>query len=135
MKFTIFTAATALFTSAAVASPISARNGPHAVANIIAVNEPVSGEHSRLSIDIPFGKLTTFDIPITGFELSKVTVNNIPFPGDNKVNVDNVECRRYKDPTGTQTGSSAFTKKEPALISTNTVDFGWVLCWVKHNDN
>ena len=132
MKFSMLSAAAAVFASAASASPVAARNGPHAVANIIAVNEPVSGEHSRVKFSVPFGSLTSFDNDVTGFELDSVTVNNVPFPGDNDVSVDNVVCRRYKDVTGTQAGSTSFTKTEPALISTNPVSFGWVLCYVHH---
>ena len=129
MKFAIFSAAATIFASAASASPVAIRDSaPSAVVNLIAVNKPVSGEHSTKAIKVPFGKLTHFDVPITGFQVQGVTVANIP--GSPKVDESKVVCRRYKDEYGVSPGSALFTKKNEALISTNTVEFGHVLCWI-----
>lgn len=126
MKSAIFTAAAAVFASAASAAPTAA---PKALVNLVAVNKPISGEHSTKAISVPFGELTHFDdLPVTGFQVKGVTVANLP--GAPKVDETKVTCRMYKDEFGVQPGSALFSKGEDALISTNSVEFGHVLCWV-----
>jgi hypothetical protein len=86
-------------------------------------------EQTTTSVRIPFGKLTHFDkLPITSLEVRGVMVSGdgLPVPDDKKV-----RCRRYKDQYGLQLGSLEFKKGKEALISTNSVDFGWVLCRVE----
>jgi len=45
------------------------------------------------------------------------------------VNISRVECRVYTDADGT-VGGLAFMEKEPAVLSTNLVEVGSVLCYV-----
>ncbi|KAM5353735.1 hypothetical protein ACJ41O_000385 [Fusarium nematophilum] len=108
--------------STAAALPNTPRDTVTAVANVYAVNNS-----TKEPVEIPFGRLTHFDLSITELQLYDVTIDilGIPPPG-----VDAVTCQMYKDVYGIRPGSAEFTKDEPALISTNPVDFGWVLCYV-----
>jgi hypothetical protein len=47
-----------------------------------------------------------------------------------QVNISTVECRAYKDAAGTQPGSAPFNVTNPALLSTNLVDIGSILCYI-----
>ncbi|KAK7419636.1 hypothetical protein QQX98_003227 [Neonectria punicea] len=123
---TIITTLAATLASTATALPTE-RDANVAVVNVIAVNKPISGSHSSTPVKIPFGKLTHFDLSITGLQLKSVTVHA---PGVTAPDVSEVTCQMYKDQYGVQPGSAAFTKAQEALISTNSVEFGWVLCYV-----
>lgn len=46
------------------------------------------------------------------------------------VNIDQVECRAYKDADGVVPGSAPFSKAHPALVSTTGVEIGSVLCYI-----
>ncbi|KAF4979731.1 hypothetical protein FDECE_18019, partial [Fusarium decemcellulare] len=124
--FTLITAAAATFASTATALPssINERAAGSAVAKILAINAPISGSHSQKNVYVPLGKLTHVDdLSITSLKLEsiKVDVPNVPKPS-----VNDITCQMYKDQYGVQPGSAEFTKAKPALISTNSVDFGWV---------
>ncbi|KAH7123498.1 hypothetical protein B0J13DRAFT_566710 [Dactylonectria estremocensis] len=123
---TIFATVTAAFAATATALPTERDTGA-AVANVIAVNKPLDGTHSSTAVKIPFGKLTHVDLPITNLMLKSVTVTA---SGVAAPDVSKVTCQMYKDKYGVQPGSAAFNKKHEAYISTNTVQFGWVLCYV-----
>ena len=126
----------AAIASAASASPASkpapvAKVAPGSNLAVVVVGA-ISGwgyEQSTTPVRVPFGKLTHFDkLPISSLEVRGVMVSGdgLPVPKDDKV-----RCRRYKDQYGLQVGSLEFKKGNPALISTNSVDFGWVLCRVE----
>ncbi|KAK7413387.1 hypothetical protein QQX98_007764 [Neonectria punicea] len=120
-------AATLASTATALPAQNTQRDAGVAAANVLAVNNPISGSHSSTPVKIPFGKLTHFDLSITELQLKGVTVT---VPGATAPDASKVTCQRYKDQYGVQPGSTAFTKGHDALISTNTVEFGWVLCYV-----
>jgi hypothetical protein len=126
MHFTsIITGAVALFASASIAQP-TARQAPEAYANVMVYN---SADHSQQPVRIPFGQLTNLDqYKITKLDLVGLSVNipDIPAP-----DIKDVVCQRYNDKYGVQLGSTEFTYENPALISTNPVEFGWVLCYVR----
>jgi hypothetical protein len=46
------------------------------------------------------------------------------------LDVNSIECRAYKDADGVVPGSAPFTKANPALLSTNGVHVGSILCYV-----
>ncbi|KAH6949252.1 hypothetical protein FAVG1_11323 [Fusarium avenaceum] len=86
-------------------------------------------EQSTTPLRVPFGKLTHFKkLQINSLEFRGVMVSGegLPVPKDDKV-----RCRMYKDQYGLQLGSLEFKKGEPAVISTNVREFGWVLCRVE----
>ncbi|KAF4448834.1 hypothetical protein FALBO_16742 [Fusarium albosuccineum] len=121
---TIVTGAVALFASTAAAQP-AARQAAVAYANLLVFNE---AEHSQTPVRIPFGQLTSANYRITKLQLESVSVHipDIPAP-----DVEDVVCQRYQDRYGVQPGSAEFSKGKPALVSTNPVEFGYVLCYVK----
>lgn len=124
----IFIAVAALLAPAVtLAQPLSARNGNGAYANILALKHPVSGEHSETPVNIPFGQLTHYDQEITGFQLLGVTIS---VPDEPELDASKVTCQRYNDAYGVQPGSAPFATGVNASVSTNLVDFGWVLCYV-----
>ncbi|KAF4969764.1 hypothetical protein FSARC_3068 [Fusarium sarcochroum] len=136
MHFTTITTLVAAFASVAAAVP--ATKAPPApkmapdnnLAVVVVGAIKGSGfEQSTTPVRVPFGRLTHFDkLPITSLEIRGVMVsgNDLPVPKDEKV-----RCRRYKDQYGLQLGSAEFKKGKQADISTNSVDFGWVLCRVE----
>ncbi|KAJ4013240.1 hypothetical protein NW752_007535 [Fusarium irregulare] len=130
MHFTTIITMIAAIASAASASPAK-KPAPDSNLAVVVVGA-ISGwgyEQSTTPVRVPFGKLTHFDkLPISSLEVRGVMVSGdgLPVPKD-----DRVRCRRYKDQYGLQVGSLEFKKGNPALISTNSVDFGWVLCRVE----
>ncbi|KAF7558707.1 hypothetical protein G7046_g5439 [Stylonectria norvegica] len=139
MHFTsIFAVAATLFAATTTALPTlairkSTNTTATAYANVIAINNSVRGPNdppaTKTALKIPFGKLTTFeDLPITGFHLEGITidVDVIVKPQEKQV-----VCQRYRDQFGVQPGSLPFNTTTDALVSTNSVDFGWVLCYIK----
>ena len=127
MHFTTITSAIALLASAATAQP-TARQAPTANANIMIVN---AADHSQQPVRIPLAQLTTLNYPVTELRLISLGVNipDIPSP-----DVKDIVCQRYQDRYGVQFGSTEFGYEKPALIATNPVDFGWVLCYHKRSD-
>ncbi|KAF4436170.1 hypothetical protein F53441_13314 [Fusarium austroafricanum] len=129
MHFTsLFAGAVAVLASATTAQP-TARQAPTAYANIMVSN---SADHSQQPVRIPLAQLTTLDYAVTKLDLISLSVNipDIPSP-----DLADVVCQRYKDKYGVQFGSAEFGKDKPALISTNPVDFGWVLCYHKNKSS
>ncbi|KAM0283680.1 hypothetical protein ACHAO9_009608 [Fusarium lateritium] len=136
MHFTTITTIIAAITATTAASPVGK---PAPVAKVapdnnlaVVVIGAIKGsgyEQTTTSVRVPFGKLTHFDkLPVTSLEVRGVMVSGdgLPLPKDDKV-----RCRRYKDQYGLQLGSLEFKKGKQADISTNVVDFGWVLCRVE----
>ncbi|KAM0421164.1 hypothetical protein ACHAPT_011056 [Fusarium lateritium] len=118
---TIFTAAVATLASTATAAP----KKYSASASVYAMNTD-----SYKSIQVPFGVLTHMDYQMTSLEVRGVWVD---LPEGQDVDLDKVRCQMYRDSVGTQRGSNTFTNKTPAHVSTNPVEFGWVLCYVDVN--
>lgn len=114
------------FASAVTAAPT--KDKPTVGVAILTVNDPISGEKSTSPLNVPLGVLThQKNIGITKLEIARVysTVKGVDAP-----KIDQITCQMYKDQYGTQPGSAEFTAKKDALISTNTVPLGWVLCRV-----
>ncbi|KAK6948280.1 hypothetical protein Daesc_010045 [Daldinia eschscholtzii] len=125
--FTIATVAAALASSAS-ALP---KQPPVARVNLMALNHPVSGKHSQQLVPIDLATLTHKDnLPITGFAIDSISVTVPPAPGQQAITKDDITCQRFQDQWGTQRGSAAFTSSKNASVSTNSVDFGYVLCYV-----
>lgn len=135
MKFTItaITAALASTVSAMDLSSLSQRadeaEDGNVYAKVTAINHNLSGNTTPdKELEIPFGTLFHVDdTPITELRLkgAGATVPDLP-----EVNVSKITCQRYNDQYGTRVGSAPFTAESPALISTNAVEFGWVLCYI-----
>ncbi|CAJ0551450.1 Ff.00g113800.m01.CDS01 [Fusarium sp. VM40] len=114
------------FASAVNAAP--AKDKPTVGVAILTVNDPISGEKSTSPLNVPLGVLThQKNIGITKLEIARVysSIKGVDAP-----KIDQITCQMYKDQYGTQPGSAEFTAKKDALISTNTVPLGWVLCRV-----
>lgn len=136
MKFTMtaITATAASTVGAMHMSSLSQREqqaeGGSVFAKVTAINHNLSGNTTPdKEVEIPFGTLFHVDdTPITELRLkgSGATVPDQP-----EVDVSTITCQRYNDQYGTRVGSAPFTAESPALISTNAVDFGWVLCYVQ----
>ncbi|RSL51453.1 hypothetical protein CEP54_011415 [Fusarium duplospermum] len=121
MQFTtIFTAVVATLASTATAAPAAKKYS--ASASVFAMNQD-----GYKSILVPFGVLTHMDYRMTSLEVRGVFVD---LPEGQDVDLNKVKCQMYKDSVGTQRGSDVFTRKTPARVSTNPVEFGWVLCYV-----
>lgn len=125
---TAITSAIALMASAGSAQP-TARQAPVAYANVMVVN---AADHSQQPVRIPLAQLTSLNYQVTELRLMSLSVHvpDIPSP-----DVKDVVCQRYNDKYGIQFGSTEFTDGKPALISTNPVEFGWVLCYHKNNSS
>ncbi|KAH7260014.1 hypothetical protein FSOLCH5_009633 [Fusarium solani] len=123
MRFT-----NSLFTAvAALASTASAGN--MGVANILAITGPSGGQHTEKTVTVPFGQLTHYDMAISELRLESIAVT---LPGGAiEPDIQDITCQMYKDEHGLDPGSREFTIDRPALLSTNTVQFGWVLCYVE----
>ncbi|KAF5591267.1 hypothetical protein FPANT_5729 [Fusarium pseudoanthophilum] len=124
MHFTTLLSAIAL-ASTATSQP-TARQAPTANAVIMIVN---SADNSRQPVRIPLAQLTTLDYQVTELRLESLNVN---IPDIESPELGDVVCQRYKDRYGVQLGSVEFSHEQPALISTNPVEFGWVLCYHKN---
>jgi hypothetical protein len=127
MHFPTVLASIAAFSSAAIAAP--PKEKPYVGVAIMTVNAPISGEHSTLPQNVPLGVLTHQDgVQITELEIVNAfsTVKGVKAPEN-----DQIVCQMYKDQYGTLPGSAEFTVENPAVISTNSVDLGWILCRVK----
>ncbi|KAH7242692.1 hypothetical protein BKA59DRAFT_401627 [Fusarium tricinctum] len=114
------------FASAVTAAPT--KDKPTVGVAILTVNDPISGEKSTSPLNVPLGVLThQKNIGITKLEIARAysTVKGVKAP-----KIDQITCQMYKDQYGTQLGSAEFTAKKDALISTNTVPLGWILCRV-----
>lgn len=133
MKSFLITAA-ALLVPATLAQPLSARNDNGAYANIMAINHPISssgGESESTPLNIPLGQLTHFEnLEVTTLQLLGVTVSVPDLP---ELDESKVTCQRYNDAYGVQPGSAPFNTAVNASLSTNPIEFGWVLCYVNAN--
>jgi hypothetical protein len=79
-------------------------------------------------LNVPLGVLTTNKgIKITELEIARIysSVEGVKPP-----KADQVTCQIYKDQWGTVPASKDFTAKKSAIISTDPVPLGWVLCRV-----
>ncbi|KAL9568745.1 hypothetical protein ACKAV7_007059 [Fusarium commune] len=125
---TIITAILAYTASAAPAPAKTAADNNLAVVVIGAIRG-FGAEQTTTPVRVPFGKLTHFEhLPVTSLAVRGVMVSGdgLPVP-----DISKVRCRRYKDQYGLQLGSVEFKKGKNADISTNDVDFAWVLCRVE----
>ncbi|KAK4616127.1 Ecp59-1 [Fulvia fulva] len=120
---------TALLTLAlaalSTATPLSRRDQYYGVS--LAVNTNPAGQPETASpAPIELNVLTS----LGGVSASKLTIDpNIgPFGG---LDINSIECRAYKDAAGVVPGSKAFHVNEPAVLSTNVVEVGSVLCYVR----
>ncbi|KAL2682500.1 hypothetical protein Neosp_006952 [[Neocosmospora] mangrovei] len=112
---------------AALASTASAGNMGYA--NVLAITGPSGGQHTEKIVDVPFGQLTHYDLAISELRLESIAVT---LPGGAiEPDIQDITCQMYKDEHGLDPGSREFTINRPALLSTNTVQFGWVLCYVE----
>ncbi|OAR02758.1 hypothetical protein LLEC1_07596 [Akanthomyces lecanii] len=104
-------------------------DGGDVYAKVTAINHNLSGNRTPdKDVEIPLGTLFHLDdTPITELRLkgAGATVAGLP-----EVDVSKITCQRYNDRYGTRVGSAPFSAASPALISTNAVEFGWVLCYV-----
>ncbi|KAF5537700.1 hypothetical protein FPHYL_12701 [Fusarium phyllophilum] len=124
MHFTTLLTSAIALASTATSQP-TARQAPTANAVIMIVN---SADHSRQPVRIPLAQLTTLDYQVTELRLESLNVN---IPDIEPPELSDVVCQRYRDKYGVQLGSTEFSHEKPALISTNPVEFGWVLCYRK----
>ncbi|KAF4959589.1 hypothetical protein FSARC_10675 [Fusarium sarcochroum] len=78
-------------------------------------------------LNVPLGVLTHATRKVTEIEIARAysTVKGVKAP-----DVDQITCQMYKDKYGSVPGSKDFTADEGARISTNPVEFGWLLCRV-----
>jgi hypothetical protein len=79
-------------------------------------------------LNVPLGVLTTNKgVEVTELEIARIysSVEGVKPP-----KADQVTCQMYKDQWGTIPASKDFTAMKSALISTNPVPLGWVLCRV-----
>ncbi|KAF7556741.1 hypothetical protein G7Z17_g1254 [Cylindrodendrum hubeiense] len=123
---TVIATATAALASTAMALPSPKRAEGSAVANLIAVNG-FGDDKDEAPITVPFGTLTHYDYQVTGLQLKSVTVD---VPWGVVPDVSDITCQMYRDQYGVQPGSAKFTSSQDASLSTNPVEFGWVLCYV-----
>nr|OQO08238.1 hypothetical protein B0A51_17723 [Rachicladosporium sp. CCFEE 5018] len=73
---------------------------------------------------VEIGSLRTFD--------GEVFATSLAMAANTSVNVDwtMLECRAYIDSAGLWRGSAPFRYNSPALLSTNEVEIGSILCYV-----
>ncbi|KAI8960770.1 hypothetical protein F5Y11DRAFT_328739 [Daldinia sp. FL1419] len=127
-SFAIATIAAAALASSAAALPTEP---PYAKVNLVAINHPVSGERSGTRVTIDLATLSHREnLPITGFAIESISITAPTAPNAPTPSVEDITCQRYQDQFGVSRGSAAFTSSKDALISTNSVDFGYVLCYV-----
>jgi hypothetical protein len=112
MKFT-----TALFALASVASVNAV--GVLINATTSGIDNPTGG-FRIITADL-YTLNTYTDLAVTKLELVQAQTS-VPSAAD-------VECRMYKDTAGLQPGSLPFSGSTAALISTNTVEVGTILCY------
>ncbi|GKU05997.1 hypothetical protein FLAG1_08269 [Fusarium langsethiae] len=119
MHFPAILAGIATFSTAVAAAT---KENPYVGVAIMTYN----GDES-LPLNVPLGVLTHSKRKITEIEIARAysTVDGVEPP-----KVDQITCQMYKDQYGSVPGSKDFTAKKGAVISTNSVDFGWLLCRV-----
>jgi hypothetical protein len=83
-------------------------------------------------LNVPLGVLTTNKgVKVTELEIARIysSVEGVKPP-----KADQVTCQMYKDQWGTVPASKDFTAKKGALIGTNSVPLGWILCRVNASE-
>ncbi|KAF4981742.1 hypothetical protein FZEAL_2544 [Fusarium zealandicum] len=130
MHFTTLITTIAALASTAAALP--AENDPRAAKSaevkIMTYNKPMDGKHSKTPISVPLGKLTTVpNVQITEMSVAGI-VSNVP--GIKTPDLQEISCQRFNDEYGLQRGSARFALFNNALVSTNSVSLGWILCYV-----
>jgi hypothetical protein len=128
---TLFTAVAALASTAAAlpaAESIDKRTMiPNQVSvNVVIVDGLIPGQTTK-DVVVPLGKLTNFeDVNFTELRIKSINkVAPVPAP-----DMNSIICQRYRDEYGAQAGSPPFTKNKPALVDTNSIKLGWILCYV-----
>ncbi|KAF4465937.1 hypothetical protein FALBO_7221 [Fusarium albosuccineum] len=119
MHFSTILAGIATFSTAVAAAP---KEKPFVGVAIMTYN----GDEST-PLNVPLGVLTHDTRKVTKIEIGRAysTVKGVKAP-----KVDQITCQMYKDKYGSVPASKDFTAKKSALISTNPVEFGWLLCRV-----
>ncbi|KPM42376.1 hypothetical protein AK830_g4176 [Neonectria ditissima] len=134
MHFTNFIATAVLLASGATATPVdleARKTLPPTAVNLLAITGTDIRFQTKTDVFVELNKLTHVEnLSITELRVKGITVNQ---GGVQVPHIDNVVCQRYLNKFGTQVGSERFTKKAPALIDTNEVDFAWVMCYVVKN--
>ncbi|KAF4990266.1 hypothetical protein FGRMN_8574 [Fusarium graminum] len=128
MHFSTVASTVAVLASMAAAQPTT-RQAPVAYANLMVHN---LNDHSQQPVRIPLAQLTTLNYHVTQMDLISLSVH---VPGIPSPDVKDIVCQRYADKYGIQIGSAEFSEGKPALLSTNPVDFGWVLCYHKNKSS
>jgi hypothetical protein len=77
-----------------------------------------------------FQTIPNVELNSLAFSSLEITALQIEPGSGNGVDAHAVECRRYKDHDGLVPGSTPFDDTTKAIISTNKVAFGSVLCYV-----
>ena len=67
---------------------------------------------------------------LTGFDLSVTSINIDSSVAPSNVDLSTIECSAFKDDAGVIPASNPFALAQAALISTNLVEIGSVLCYV-----
>jgi len=103
------------FTFATVAALAST-----SLAATVSISETPCLQNTTLStFDVEIGSLYVQDFPsVCGFKINSA----------DGADVASVKCQAYKDAEGTEKGSAEFTADKPALIATNPVQEGSILC-------
>ncbi|KAM0545361.1 hypothetical protein ACHAPJ_011433 [Fusarium lateritium] len=119
MHFPTILAGIAALSTAVAAAP---KEKPYVGVAIMTYN----GDDST-PLNVPLGVLTHAKRQVTEIEIARAysTVKGVKAP-----NADDITCQMYKDKYGSVPGSKDFTAKKSALIATNPVEFGWLLCRV-----
>ncbi|KUJ13625.1 uncharacterized protein LY89DRAFT_160958 [Mollisia scopiformis] len=63
-----------------------------------------------------------------GCSISKLVVQNGTTSGG--LNINQIQCHRYKDFAGTQPGTTEFNVNRPAMVSTNLATVSSILCYL-----
>ncbi|KAL4723829.1 hypothetical protein ACLX1H_009473 [Fusarium chlamydosporum] len=117
MHFPTILAGIATFSTAVTAVPLEKPNVGVAIMTY-------NGDDS-LPLNVPLGVLTHSKRKVTDMEITGAysTVDGVKAP-----KVEQITCQMYKDQYGSIPGSKDFTSKKGVIISTKSVDFGWLLC-------
>ncbi|KAF5020589.1 hypothetical protein F66182_7375 [Fusarium sp. NRRL 66182] len=123
MQFLTILAGIATLSTAVAAAP---NEKPYIGVAIMTYN----GDEST-PMNVPLGVLTHDTRKVTEIEIARVYST---VPGVQPPKLDQVTCQMYKDKYGSVPGSKDFTAEQGALISTNPVEFGWLLCRVNASE-
>ncbi|PMD43302.1 hypothetical protein L207DRAFT_631420 [Hyaloscypha variabilis F] len=105
----------------------------HTLSILIQTSSGLDPVHITIPLQVPLYHLTRCSLPPSHLcSASKLTID--PLSSPTNVDLNAVECRAYKDAEGMLPGSAAFTVGKPALLSTNLVDVGSMICYIIETD-